>query len=279
MINELLQSVREEFHPLYRARKCRLSRLLIRAADRRAWISLPLIDFPVRGLVLTHKIAYGLNGPQERVPQRLALASLRHFKFRTFWDVGANFGYYSWLLKSAAPELEVNMVEPLPANISLIRATIERNALSKVTLIEAAAGECHGEGLLHVDELGGSTSSLSDEQTFERVHFGITAPSVEVRIVAIDSLQPKQIDFIKIDVEGYEAAALRGARRSIASDQPVLFIECCHPGHRCTDVLENYEIVDADTLSRNCAEGSTNFFCFPRRCRDSVDAILQEAAQ
>ena len=281
LMRAVIQGLREKFHPLHRARKSAVGRAVLRAADRPAWISVPAISFKVRAQILTHGLSFGVIGSQERNPETLALCCVHHLGVRSFWDVGANFGYYSWLLKSAAPDLQVLLIEPLPANASLIRATIQRNKFADVTLIEAGASDCSGEATLHADELGGSTSSLNDEVTFEQEHFGLSPKLIRVPLVSIDTLRAQRgpIDLMKIDVEGHEAATLRGAAETIGRDRPILFIECAHPEHPCVGRLESagYTIVDADHLSLDCAGGSINFFCFPANRKDSVERILRLA--
>lgn len=277
----MVQGIRERFHPLHRARNSAIGRLVLRAVDRPAWISVPGISFQVRAQLLTHGLAFGVIGSQERNPETLALCCLRHFGVQSLWDVGANFGYYSWLLKSAAPDLQVVLIEPLPANASLIRATIQRNKFVDATLIEAGASDCPGEGTLHADELGGSTSSLNDEATFEQRHFGLSPKLIRVPLVSVDTLRAQHgpVDFIKIDVEGHEAATLRGAAETIRRDQPILFVECAHPEHACVRSLESvgYTIVDADRLSLECTAGSRNFCCFPARHQNSIEEVLRAA--
>ncbi len=243
---------------------------------------MPSISFKVRGQLLSHGVAYGLIGPGEENPTSLAMACLRHFQFRSFWDVGANFGYYSWLLKSAAPELEIVLVEPLPINARLIHDTVRRNRFSNVELIEAAASNKPGSGTLYADMLAGLTSSLIKGETFEQHHFGIASKAIDVSLTSIDALRRERspVDFIKIDVEGHEAAVLRGAKETIELDQPVLFIECSHPDHGCLAPLESsgYVIVDADRMSLDCSQLSYNFFCFPNRHVDSIGTILSKSA-
>lgn len=278
-MRDALQAIRQRIHPLYYARKSAVGRFVLRIADRPAWISVPGIRFSVRGLRLSHGVSYGLIGSQERNPESLALSCLHYFKFRSFWDVGANFGYYSWLLKSAAPDLEMILVEPLPSNATLIRDTILRNRFTDVHLIEAGASASLGEGILHANTLSGATSSLNEGETFDERHFGIAPKSISIPLVSIDTVRERfgSIDFMKIDVEGHEEAVLQGAAESISRDQPILFVECCHPRHQCLNVLESngYQIVDADTLRVDSAESSINFFCFPRQHQDSIEPVLQ----
>lgn len=53
------------------------------------------------------------------------------------------------------------------------------------------------------------------------------------RLLSIDSLGLHACHLIKADVEGMEAAVLRGARRTIGQHRPVLYLENDRPaGHR-----------------------------------------------
>ncbi len=227
---------------------------------------------------MSHGLSYGMVGSQERNPEALALACLKHFQLRSFWDVGANFGYYSWFLKSAVPDLRIVLIEPLPANAKLIRETIRRNGFAEVHLIEAAASDGCGEGVLHADMFSGSTSTLDHKKTFEQMHFGVTPKLISIPLVSIDSLRGghDRVDFMKIDVERLEAACLRGAADTIARDQPILLVECCHPDHQCLSGLQSggYRILDADNLSVDCSGCATNYLCLPARYESSIDAVL-----
>ena len=49
--------------------------------------------------------------------------------------------------------------------------------------------------------------------------------AVAVQTAKIDDLGSADIGFIKIDVEGFESAVLRGARQTIARDRPTIFVE------------------------------------------------------
>jgi FkbM family methyltransferase len=276
----LLQTVRDHLHPLHYARRSKIGRSAISVFDRPSWISIPGISFKVRGRRLSHGLSYSIS-LQEKNPKALALACLEQFKFRSFWDVGANFGYYAWLLKSAEPRLRVILVEPVPGNAKLIRDSIDRNGLADVALIEAGASDREGEGVLHVDSLVGSTSSLNNGKTFEQTYYGTIPNQIHISLISLDSIRQQHgpAEFVKIDVEGHETQTLQGAVQIIAEDRPVFFVECMHPNHACLDVLtsSNYRIVDGDTLSSDCAESSTNFYCIPSEREHAIGNILHRA--
>jgi FkbM family methyltransferase len=61
--------------------------------------------------------------------------------------------------------------------------------------------------------------------------------SITVRRVTVDGLGLTGVRFIKMDVEGHEAAALRGAEQTIMRDSPVLLIELETRHQRIEDVI------------------------------------------
>jgi FkbM family methyltransferase len=280
-----LQIIREKFHPLYRARKSAIARCAIHLVDRPIWMPLPSVHFKIRGRMITHGLAFATVGSQEKFAEALAMACVRRLDLRSFWDVGANIGYYSWLLKSIAPHLEIVLLEAFPPNAELIQATINRNKFEKTTLIAAGASDHYGQGSLRTDTEAGATSSLeSDISTFEERHFGIQAGSLTIPLVTIDNESPRYgpIDFMKIDVEGHEQAVLRGALETIASNQPLLLIECGHaPDYPCLAPLQQqgYRFIDADRLSQTRNTQVLNHFAFPERFASSIEELLSEARQ
>jgi len=280
-----LQQLRERFHPLYYARKSALGRFVIRLVDLPVWLSIPEVSFKVRGRLVTHGLAFAAIGSQEPGSEALALACIDRLKLESFWDVGANIGYYTWLLKSASLGLGAVMFEASPANAQLIRTTLKRNRLPGVELIAAGASDCQGEGYLRVDSLAGATSTLdnSAEQTFEEQHWGVPSGKTAISLVTIDEERSRRlrVDFLKIDVEGHEAAVLRGAQHTISSDQPILFVECFHPEHVCLGNLERegYRFVDGDRLKAQVDSETTNYFGFPRKFHSNIDLLLKQARE
>ena len=278
-----LQQLRERFHPLYYMRKSAVGRSAIRMVDKPVWLSIPGVGFKVRGQLVTHGLAFAATGSQEPGSEALALTCVAELQLKSFWDVGANIGHYTWLLKSAAPELRAVLFEASTRNAELVRRTMQRNQFVEVELIEAGASDCHGVGSLRVDSEAGATSTLDDasEQTFEEEHWGVAPERVSIPLVTIDEERASRgpVDFLKIDVEGHEAAVLRGAQRTITCDQPVVFIECFHPEHACLRGLEQqgYQFVDSDRLKARVDSSSTNFFGFPQEFHTNIDSLLEKA--
>jgi FkbM family methyltransferase len=278
-----LRTLRDLFHPLYYMRKFAAGRWMIRLADAPAWLSIPGIRFKVRGRLVTHGLAFSAAGSNEPAAEALALTCVDRLQLKSFWDVGANIGFYTWLLKSANPALSAVLIEASPSNADLVRKTLERNQLRDVELIAAGASDCKGFGVLRVDSEAGATSTLDDaaKETFQEQHWGVPSERLAISLITIDEERAGRscIDFIKIDVEGHEAAVLRGAQKTICADQPVLFVECFHPDRACLKPLEGlgYKFVDGDRLAETSEGPTSNYFGFPTRYHEAIGPVLQAA--
>ena len=157
-----------------------------------------------------------------------------------FLDVGANVGFYSLLASRCVGESgRVVAFEPFPENISFLRRHVELNQLTNVEVIEAAVA----------DQAGSATFSPGPDGCTGRLETGQSATekcdneSITVKLVILDDLVAgEQIpvpNAIKIDVEGAEAAVLKGASNLLRDHHPVIFL-ATHGKHvraECLDLL------------------------------------------
>lgn len=124
----------------------------------------------------------------------------------TVFDVGANIGVYTRLLSNAVGASgAVVAFEPSPENYRrLLEGT---RGLRNVTVVNAAVGESTGRTRLYM-----SNDLNVDHRTYDP---GGDVTCQEVAIVRLDDwvVAGKPVDFIKIDVQGYELHVLRGAER------------------------------------------------------------------
>lgn len=138
-------------------------------------------------------------------------------------DAGAHVGSFSLLASQlVGPAGRVLAVEPETHNYQCLCKTIEINGLSNVIPVQKAVGHTEGEGQLFLAERTGAHSLL----------FVRTGDSVTVPLTTIDKLCEEQglerLDFLKIDVEGFEPQVLEGAQKSIVNFRPVLSIAAYH---------------------------------------------------
>jgi FkbM family methyltransferase len=134
-------------------------------------------------------------------------------------DVGANIGLYTLLLARLTGESgRVFAFEPEPNLFSMLCENCAANNAVNVTPFRCAAGDANGRA------------------TFQRATFnsgdnrlGASKPggqSIEVEVARLDEALPVQtVQFIKLDVQGHEVAALTGMHRLLAAspDVRVLF--------------------------------------------------------
>lgn len=131
------------------------------------------------------------------------------------FDAGANIGVYSLALGTAGAE--VAAYEPNPPIADRGRRALALNRLSgRVHHREAALGAAPG------------TAYFDSSGMPENAHLAATG-TVAVRVTTFDdelaSLGWDDIDFIKMDLEGGEVEALRGAGRMLSQHSPLLMTE------------------------------------------------------
>lgn len=146
-------------------------------------------------------------------------------------DIGANIGFHA--LHAAVlvgAKGSVIAVEPDPGNVALLDLSLSVNGpLLAIELIEAAASDAPGE--LVESDLGNAANSGArfthkDRAVLEKLVHG-EAPLFR-KVPALrwdDRFLERRIDFVKIDIEGYEPAALRGMEQSLARHRPVVLSE------------------------------------------------------
>jgi FkbM family methyltransferase len=142
-----------------------------------------------------------------------------------FFDVGANFGYYSLTVaQSLKGNCRVQAFEPNPRTRDRLLWNVAANAMSKVVTVQPVAlSDCAGTATLIVR---GDNSGAA--------RLGTDSPGVSVNVTSLDLFCLEQsidrIDVIKIDVEGYEVKVLRGALEILERVKPALIVEFWPPG-------------------------------------------------
>lgn len=136
-------------------------------------------------------------------------------------DVGANTGIYSLIAKAANRELQIVAIEPSNANYAALEENIALNGFD-ITALKAAATDTDGTVTLY--DLPEISYSASLEEGWRE---GTTARSVEgLRLDTIVQREcpTKQHILIKMDVEGHEPQAVRGALGLCARSQKPAFV-------------------------------------------------------
>lgn len=141
---------------------------------------------------------------------------------KNFIDCGANVGYFTILAaKLLGPTGRVEAFEPDPDNLEILRANVNNNQFTNVTVHAAAAGLKNGQRFLYQ-----SVGNAGDHRTWNDNKE--LRPTVAVQVEQLDSVLAdlERIDVMKIDVQGDEMQVLQGAQQLInRSPGMVLSIE------------------------------------------------------
>lgn len=139
----------------------------------------------------------------------------------TFFDVGANVGGYSEMLLTQLKEInnqyKIFAFDPAKENIDLLNNKFKNEA--NVKIIPYGIGETNGNVTLYSDSPNSGLASLY-KRNLEFVSKDMNQ-SQQVQIISLDEFckdnQIEKIDFLKMDIEGHEFSALKGAQRLLAN--------------------------------------------------------------
>lgn len=122
-------------------------------------------------------------------------------------DIGANIGSYT-VLAAGGAGANVIAVEPVPETAAMLYDNVRLNGLEQaVSVVETAVGE--RPGMLRMTRgLDACNRVAEADETQDTIQVGCTTIDA-----LCDSVTPLAI---KIDIEGYEMAALRGGQRTLA---------------------------------------------------------------
>ena len=177
---------------------------------------------------------------------------------KVFWDVGANLGYYSWILL---------------ANQHLIDKTIRKNEFTHAKLDPRAVSDSIGEITFLVDERSGATGqfahlyeSASDASIAKSYDLSKT---IRVKTATLDSIveegsQPPGL--MKIDVEEAEDLVLAGGTNLLQTARPALVMESFQEEPLHTLSLKDYCSYHLDE--------HRNFICLPQPIDDRLKTVL-----
>ena len=137
-------------------------------------------------------------------------------------DIGANIGYYALQEARLVGETgRVIAIEPVPDNFARLKRNVERNGYRNVQLHHAAIGDENGTAKIYISRESNWSSLIPR---------GMHTKSADVQLWTLDTLlkDEPRVDYVRMDVEGYEVQLIKGMRGIMKRCGPGIFMEA-HP--------------------------------------------------
>lgn len=163
---------------------------------------------------------------------------------RTVLDVGANIGCTALLLSQLSQS--VHAFEPSPTTFAFLRQNLLANGVGNVTAHNLGLGlEDGGAELTYSpsNRSGGFVSGrtrASGDHVRERI-------SLRRLDTAVRELGLRSVDFIKIDVEGFEGQVLKGGADTLFRHRPLVVLEL---NHWCLNAFQRTSVPEFFDLLR-----------------------------
>jgi FkbM family methyltransferase len=192
-------------------------------------------------------------GTYEKSNQRIFRSNIK--RGDVVWDIGANDGFFSLIASRLVGASGcVCAYEPLPRNVAILRRHVALNHAGNVHVSALAISSSPGSARFRAGAHP-AMGSLADGGEIE-----VATDTVDGLIDRCGMPPP---NFIKMDIEGGEVEALRGADRCLRTYRPIILLaahgaarydECLSiltgHGYRCETVYQNQQAGDYAVLAR-----------------------------
>jgi FkbM family methyltransferase len=140
---------------------------------------------------------------------------------RVFVDVGAHIGSVIAAVRRHDPTIKIIAVEAIPEKAEALRRKFPCDAIHS----------CAAGAQAHIAEFFIHTSQTAYSSLNRPAGDNGCVREIQVQVMTLDSLIPidADVDVLKLDIEGGELAALRGATRLLCRTRPVVLFESALP--------------------------------------------------
>lgn len=185
---------------------------------------------------------------QNKVDQEFEIIPFLIDKQSVVLDIGANLGEYTYFFQEVIQAKEIFAFEPIPSLYKRLRLLFPKLKIYPYAISNQSSTSYFYIPYIDTEKFQTRAKlDLLPEKNETRVD------KIQVETITLDTLfkaSTDKIHFIKIDIEGHELQAIRGAEKIIKQDLPVLMIEIefrhhpldfysvieeiCALGYRCT---------------------------------------------
>ena len=176
---------------------------------------------------------------QEFEPDNVKLLALLCDDDSRVLDVGANIGMTSLAFSQICPRGQIAAIEPLPRAFQYLRRNVAEADSGNIKIFNFALGSRDGLALMQGHPSNLACSFIADNYKIPASdHF-----SHEVTVKRLDQtfseLSLDRLDFMKVDVEGFELEVFAGAKETLATYRPIVFLEM---NHWCLNIYRRMSI-------------------------------------
>ncbi len=191
----------------------------------------------------------------------------------TVWDIGANIGFWSLFLTTAAPPgTEIRCFEPDPDNLTILRLNCDRNALHWI-IRPFGLSDHAGSAAFYGDPVTGATGTVEKGHDFIGNYYAANRPVVTIELTTMDdelAAGATPPGFIKMDVEGHELSVFNGGRKMLRDHRPMLIFESTREQEAIGKMLKELDYRLFDPHGCPLQAVSFNTLALPSEIADDV---------
>jgi FkbM family methyltransferase len=161
-------------------------------------------------------------------------------------DLGANIGVTSYHLSRNFPKSTIFSFEPLTLNMNTLKRIKGRFKLDNIKEFQVAVGEKPGSLEMVMPVINNVPMHGLSHVVYEDNKDNNDGFKYKVPVICLDEFDElkklkKPVTAMKIDVENFEYFVLKGGKKLIAKDRPVIYCELWENDNRknCIDLLTN----------------------------------------
>lgn len=175
-------------------------------------------------------------------------------------DGGTNIGFVTVPLAQKLRNTQARIIgfEPQRQLYNSLCGTLALNGLTNAYIHNCGLGAKKGRAVLPNVDYGvaqdfGMVQIKSTEKTVEHEYMRY----LDIDVITIDSMNLPRLDLLKLDVEGFECAALEGAKKTIKQHRPWVWAEYILSGpdniKTCFSGIKDYKFFKVDDQNMLCA--------------------------
>ncbi len=140
----------------------------------------------------------------------------------TFFDIGANVGWYTIKIAKTVKNAKIFSFEPIPQTFAILRKNIEINKITPPQIYNFGFSSENKKTFFYFYEQGSGNASLKN------LSHKVKIKKIPAQVKKLDDFVKKnhlKIDLIKCDVEGAELFVFKGGFVAIRDQKPIIFVE------------------------------------------------------